>query len=79
MSATKPQRSFKQSKPNVHIQTVSTKDLWAELKEIFLTKKIIAFQGYKCKCRIQKKNDKLEQFMQKQLAAKADCWDRKDK
>ena len=67
-------------KLNIYIQIESKRDLWGELEDVIVIEKIIAFQRYGFICRVQKKNESLEQFHAEvvELASKADCGDKED-
>ena len=72
------QRQVQQQRPNMQLHTVSTQQFMTALEDIFVTRRIIAFERYNLICRKQKKTESLEQFHAHlvELASRADCGDR---
>ena len=62
------------------LHAVTTRELITTLEDIFVTTRIVAFEGYNFICRKQKKTESLEQFHADlvELTSRADCGDRED-
>ena len=71
------QRQLQQKRPGLNTQTTTTRQLRQVVEEIFITRRIITFEGYHFICRKQRKNETQEQFHADlvELASRADCGD----
>ena len=74
------QRQVQQKRPSLELHNVTTQELMTTLENIFVTNRIVAFEGYNFTCRKQKKSESLEQFHADlvELASRADCGERED-